>query len=78
MAPFIERFAAMDQPITDHLKPFAATVFNRDQEVGATLLEVEEKGRFACSASAWTNIPVSSTRSKSSRRAPISLPASVA
>ena len=78
MAALEQCLCAIGEPITDHLKPFAATVFDCDQEVGATLLEVEKKGRFACSASACTNIPVSSTRSRSSRRAPISLPASVA
>jgi hypothetical protein len=40
------------EPITDQLKPFAATVFDGDQEVGVALGEVDEKGRFACSASA--------------------------
>jgi hypothetical protein len=44
-------------------------VFHRDQEVGATLLEVEEKGRFACNASACTSSPSSSTRSSSWRSA---------
>jgi len=71
-------FTAIGQPITDDLKPLAAAVFHRDQEVGATLLEIEEKGRFACSASACTSSPLSSTRSSSSRRALISLPLSVA
>ena len=46
------RFAAVGQTVMDDLKPFAATVFHSDQEVGATSLEVGEKGRFACSASA--------------------------
>ncbi len=78
LAGLKRRLPAVGQPITDHLKPLAATVFDGDQEVGATLLEVEEKGRFACSASACTNIPVSSARSRSSRSAEISLPASVA
>jgi hypothetical protein len=40
------------EPITDQLKPFAAPVFDGDQEVGVALGEVEEKGRFACNASA--------------------------
>ena len=44
--------AAISQPITNDLKPLAAAVFHRDQEVGDTLPKVEEKGRFACSASA--------------------------
>jgi hypothetical protein len=70
--------AAIGEPITDDLKPLAAAVFHRDQEVGSTLLEVEEKGRFACSASACTSSPLSSTRSSSSRKAWISLPLSVA
>jgi hypothetical protein len=46
------RLTAVGQPITDHLKPLAAAVFDRDQEVGSTLLEVPKKSRFACSASA--------------------------
>ena len=78
LAGLKRRLPAVGQPITDHLKPVAATVSDCDQDVGATLLEVEEEGRFACSASACTNIPVSSTRSRSSRSAEISLPASVA
>jgi len=40
------------EPITDQLKPFAAAMFDGDQEVGVALGEVDEKGRFACSASA--------------------------
>ena len=72
------RFAAIGQSIADDTKAFPAAVFDGNQEVGATLLEVEEKGRFACSASACTNRPLSSTRSRSSRRALISLPLSVA
>ena len=44
--------AAVGEPIADQLEPFAAPVFDGDQEVGAALGEVEEKGRFACSASA--------------------------
>ena len=75
---FKHGLAAIAQSITDDLKPLAATVLHCDQEVGATLLEVEEKGRFACSASACTNRPLSSTRSSSSRRAWISLSLSVA
>ena len=78
MAPLEQCLCAIGEPITDDPKAFAATVFDRNQEVGATLLEIEKKGRFACNASAWTNIPVSSTRSRSSHKAPISLPASVA
>lgn len=78
LAGFKRRLPAVGQPITDQLKPPAATVFDRNQEVGTTLLEVEEKGRFACSASACTNKPLSSTRSSSSRKALISLPLSVA
>lgn len=54
--------AAIGEPITGHLKPFAATVFACNQEVGATLLEVRGKGRFACSASAFTSSPLSSPR----------------
>ena len=78
LAGLQRRLPPVDQPISDHLKPLAATVFHRDQEVGATLLEVDEKGRFACSASACTSSPSSSTRSRSWRRASISPPASVA
>jgi len=51
--------SAVGQSIADQLKPFAATVFYRDQEVGITLLEIEKKGRFACNASACTNSPLS-------------------
>ena len=40
------------EPITDQLKPFAAPVFDGDQEVGVAPGEVEKKGRFACNASA--------------------------
>ncbi len=72
------RVAAIGQPIVDHLRSFAATVLYSDQEVGATLLEVEEKGRFACSASACTSKLLRSTRSNSWRKAAISPPASVA
>jgi hypothetical protein len=46
------RVAAIGQPVLDHLRSFAATVLYSDQEVGAPLLEVEKKGRFACSGSA--------------------------
>ena len=61
-----------------HLKALVPAVFHRDQEVGATLLEVEEKGRLACNASDCTSSPSSSTRSSSWRSAAISPPASVA
>ena len=71
------RLAAIGQAVLDHLGKLAATVFHRNQEVGATLLEVEEKGRFACSASACTSKPLGSTRSISWRKAAISPPASV-
>ena len=60
MAALEQCLCAIGEPIADDAKPFAATVLGRDQEVGATLLEVDEKGRFACSASAWTSIPVRS------------------
>ena len=72
------RLPPVDQSILDYLKPLAAAVFHRNQEVGTTLFEVDEKGRFACSASACTSSPSSSTRSRSLRRAAISPPASVA
>ena len=72
------RVAAIGQPVLDHLRSFAATLLYSDQEVGATLLEVEKKGRFACSASACTSKPLRSTRSNSWRKAAISPPASVA
>jgi hypothetical protein len=69
------------QQITDVAKseepqPFAPTVFDRDQEVSSTLLEIVGKWRLTCSVSAYTNIQVRSTQSRSSRRAPISLRAS--
>ena len=70
--------AAISQPVLDHLRSFAATVLYSDKEVGAKLLEVEEKGRFACSASAFTSKSLRSTRSNSWRKAAISPPASVA
>ena len=41
---------AVGEPITDQKKPSAATAFDRDQEVGASLGKGEEKGRWACSA----------------------------
>ena len=72
------RLAAIGQAVLDHPGKLAATVFHRNQEVAATLLEVEEKGRFACSASACTSKPLRSTRSSSWRKAAISPPASVA
>ena len=78
VAALEQRLTAVGQPIPDDPKSLAADVFNGNQEVGATLLEDEEKGRFACSASACTSKPLSSTRSSSSRRAWISLPLSVA
>ena len=52
MAALKHRLAAVGQPIADDTKAFPAAVFDGNQEVGATLLEIEEKGRFACSASA--------------------------
>jgi hypothetical protein len=50
VAPLKHRLTAVGQPIADDTKALSA-VFHRDQEVGATLLDVGEKGRFACSAS---------------------------
>jgi hypothetical protein len=50
----------------------------RLQEVGATLLDVKEEGRFACSASACNSKPLRSTRSNSWRKAAISPPTTVA
>jgi len=38
----------------DHLKPFAARVFDGDQEVGTSLSEVEEKGLMLLIASGCT------------------------
>jgi len=70
--------AAVDEPDPDELKPRAATEYDSDQEVGAALGEVEEKGRLACSASACTRTPSSTTACSSCRRAWVSLPASVA
>ena len=72
------RLPAVGQASLDQLKTFVAAVFHRDQEVGATLLEVEEKGRLACNASACTSSPSCSTRSSSCRSAAISPSASVA
>lgn len=69
---------AVGEPVSDQAKSPAAAVFDGDQEVGAALGEVEEKGRFACSASACTSTPSSSTASSSWRRAWISPLASVA
>ena len=70
--------AAVGEPVSDELKTHTATVFDGNQEVGASLGEEEEKGRFACRASACTRIPSSSTASSSWRRAWISPLASVA
>lgn len=53
--------ATIDEAVLDNLGKLAATVFHRYQEIGATLLEVEGKGRFACSSSACTSKPFSST-----------------
>ena len=78
LAGLQRRLPSVDQSIYAYLKPLAAAMFHRDQEVGITLFEVDEKGRFACSASACTSSPSSSTRSWSWRRAAISPPASVA
>jgi len=46
------RLPGVEEARLDRLKTPAAAVFYRDQEVGATLFEVEKKGRFACNASA--------------------------
>ena len=70
--------AAVGEPIADQLKPLSAAVFDGNQEVGTALGEVEEKGRLACSASACTSTPSSSTASSSWRRAWISPLLSVA
>jgi hypothetical protein len=70
--------AAVGEPVSDQAKSLAAAVFDGNQEVGAALGEVKEKGRFACSASACTSTPSSSTASSSWRRAWISPLASVA
>ena len=70
--------AAVGESIANQPKPLAAAVFDGNQEVDAALGEVEEKGRFACSASACTSTPSSSTASSSRRRDWISPLASVA
>ena len=70
--------AAVGEPIADQLKTYSAPVFDGDQEIRAALGEVEEKGRFACSASACTSTPSSSTASSNWRRAWISPLGSVA
>lgn len=57
----------LGQASLDHLKASVAAVFHRDQEVGATLLVAEEKGRLACKASARESSPSSSTRSSTRR-----------
>jgi hypothetical protein len=44
--------AAVGEAIFDQPKSLAAAVFDRNQEVCTALGEIEEKGRFACSASA--------------------------
>ena len=72
MAALEQCLCAIGEPIADYAKPFAATVFDRDQEVGATLLEVDEKGRFVCRASACTSTPSSSTASSNWRSAWVS------
>ncbi len=41
-----QRLAAVGQPNKDEAKALDATVFDGNQEVGATLLEVEEKGGY--------------------------------
>lgn len=69
---------AVDQSVSDQPKTFAEAVFNGYQEVGAALGEVEGKGRLACSASACTSTPPSSTASSSWRSASISPLTSVA
>jgi hypothetical protein len=53
-------------------------MFHRDQEVGASVLEVDEKRRFAFSASTFTGRHLSSTRTSSSNSAEILPPTSVA
>ena len=52
VAGFPGNLAAIGQTVTDQPKPLAASVFDRDQEVGTALGEKEEKERLACSASA--------------------------
>lgn len=60
--------AAVGESIANQPKPLAAVVLDGNQEVGAALGEVEEKRRFACSASACTSTPSSSTASSRRRR----------
>ncbi len=69
---------AVGEPVSDQAKSLAAAMFDGDQEVGVALGEIDEKGRFACSASACTSTPSSSTASSSCRMAWISPLASVA
>jgi hypothetical protein len=40
------QLAAIGQSAADQPKPFAATMFDGDQEIGIALGEEEEKGRF--------------------------------
>jgi len=64
---------AVGEAVSDQAKALAKSMFDRDQEVGhAALGEVKEKRQFACSASACTITPSSSTASRSKRRAWIS------
>jgi hypothetical protein len=52
VAGFPGHLAAIGQTVTDQPKPFAAAMFDGNQEVGTALGEEEEKGRLACNASA--------------------------
>jgi hypothetical protein len=69
---------AVGESVTDQTKSPAEAVFDGKQEVGTARGEVEEKGRFACSPSAYISTPSRSTANSSRRRAWISSLALVA